>query len=41
MTKLLCATMLFLCAASALTGCRGGVEVDPDGNVTSNVPAAR
>ena len=35
------ALVLALVTASALAGCRAKGEVDPDGNVTTSVPAVR
>jgi len=40
-TRLLVVLALALVATSALTGCKAKGEVDPDGNVTTQVPAVR
>ena len=40
-TRVFVALALALAAASALAGCRAEGEVDPDGHVTTNVPAVR
>ena len=41
LTRVFVALALALAAVSALAGCRAAGEVDPDGNVTTNVPAVR
>jgi hypothetical protein len=41
MKKAIFAALLLAFAASALTGCKAEVGVDPDGHVAASVPAAR
>jgi len=41
MRKVLITVALALVSAAALAGCRAAGEVDPDGHVSTSVPAVR
>ena len=41
MKRMLIALMIVVSASAVLSGCRAEVGVDPDGNASYNLPAAR